>query len=61
MPETLLPCPRADETLMRRINEYYYYSVLDQQFGVRQKPVFTSPFETTTPSIISESHFRAIA
>ena len=61
VPETLLPCPPADETLMRRINEYYYYSVLDQQFGVEQKPVFTSPLETTTPNVFAESHFRATA
>lgn len=36
VPETILPCPRADETLMRRVNEYYYHDVLDQRFGAPQ-------------------------
>jgi nucleoside-diphosphate-sugar epimerase len=36
VPETTLPCPRADEALMRRVNEYYYRDVLDQRFGVLQ-------------------------
>lgn len=38
VPQSVLPCPQADETLMRRVNEYYYYDVLDQQFGIRRKP-----------------------
>jgi len=36
VPEHVLPCPQADESLLRRINEYYYYEVLDQQFGVQR-------------------------
>ena len=36
VPENELPCPNADEALMRRMNEYYYHDVLDRQFGLRR-------------------------
>ena len=45
VPQAVLPCPQADETLMRRVNEYYYYEVLDQQFGVQREPAHTT-FQT---------------
>ncbi len=46
VPEVILPCPGADETLMRRVNEFYYREVLDRQFGVPQR---------TSASIVCET------
>jgi nucleoside-diphosphate-sugar epimerase len=59
VPETLLPCPRADEVLMRRVNEYYYRDVLDQRFGVPQGPLNDMSFEVSTSGKFPETLSRA--
>jgi hypothetical protein len=45
VPTTVLPCPKADEEQMERVNEYYYRNVLDRQFGASrtQVPVSAVP------------------
>lgn len=53
VPERLLPCPQADEALMRRVNEYYYHGVLDRQFGKEQKAASASAFLPTLPMLSS--------
>lgn len=53
--ERSLPCPCADEALLRRINEYYY-EVLNQQFGVRQPREFGALVQTPTASAASDMH-----
>lgn len=51
VPEAVLPCPSADERLMRRVNEFYYHEVLDRQFGVPQRaPVVTECEAPILPS-----------
>jgi nucleoside-diphosphate-sugar epimerase len=61
VPETILPCPRADEALMRRVNEYYYRDVLDRRFGVPQGLLRSTPRDTVTPGNFSESHIGAVS
>jgi nucleoside-diphosphate-sugar epimerase len=54
VPEGVLPCPRADEALIRRVNDYYYHEVLDRQFDRRcdPSPPSTSPFPFAPPTTI---------
>jgi thioester reductase-like protein len=55
VPETVLPCPRADASLMRRVNEYYYREVLDRQFGVQQRSSHAASRKTSPSPAVSET------
>jgi nucleoside-diphosphate-sugar epimerase len=61
VPETTLPCPRVDEALMRRVNEYYYQDVLDQRFGVPQGSLRDIALEVPTVGGFPETLLRATA
>jgi nucleoside-diphosphate-sugar epimerase len=56
--ESSLPCPTADETLMGRINNYYY-GVLNQQFGMRQAREARVTVQPTTTSAASDAPLQA--
>lgn len=61
VPETMLPCPSADETLMRRVNEYYYRDVLDRRFGVPQGSLNDIALEVASAKEFPETLSRATA
>jgi nucleoside-diphosphate-sugar epimerase len=61
VPETTLPCPRADEALMRRVNAYYYRDVLDRRFGVSQGSSGDVSLEVSTSGEFPEVFSHATA
>lgn len=56
--ESSLPCPTTDETLMGRINNYYY-EVLNQQFGMRQAREAKVTVQPTITSVASDASLQA--
>lgn len=59
VPEALLPCPRIDETLLRRVNEYYYRDVLDRRFGVPHRDPSDVALEVSTSRAFRDTLSRA--